>query len=155
MNKMVSVAVASDHAGFAIKQQIIEYLKNSGYHYRDFGTDSDDPSDYPDFAHPVANAVEKGEFTYGIVACGSGNGVNMVVNKHQGIRSGLCWNKEIAGIVRRHNNANICALPGRFISKEEALEIVEEFLTTEFEGGRHKRRVGKIALKNKKSEGFC
>jgi ribose 5-phosphate isomerase B len=149
MNKSISVAIASDHAGFSVKQQIIEYLRNEGYQYKDFGAKSEDPSDYPDFAHPVAEAVEKGEFTFGVVACGSGNGVNMVVNKHQGIRSALCWNKDVASIVRRHNDANICALPGRYVSGAEALEIVREFLNTGFESGRHQRRVDKIAVKNR------
>jgi ribose 5-phosphate isomerase B len=148
MNKTIKIAVGSDHAGFNIKQQIKDYLQKEGYTLKDFGAYSDDPSDYPDFAHPVASAVENGEFTYGIVVCGSGNGVNMVVNKHQGIRSALCWNKDIAHIVRLHNNANICALPGRYIDENEAKEIVDEFLKTEFEAGRHQRRVNKISLKD-------
>jgi ribose 5-phosphate isomerase B len=149
MDKTITIALGADHAGFKIKQQIKEYLQMKGYSFKDFGANSDEPSDYPDFAHPVACAVEKGEFTYGIVVCGSGNGVNMVVNKYQGIRSGLCWNKEMAHIVRHHNDANICTLPGRFINEDEAREIVDEFLNTEFEGGRHLRRINKMSLKNR------
>lgn len=140
--------MGSDHAGYYIKQQVIDYLRKQDYILHDFGAYSDDDTDYPDYAHPVASAVEKGEFDFGIVVCGSGNGVNMVVNKHQGIRSALCWKKEIAYIVRLHNNANICALPGRYLKKKEAVEIVDVFLNTEFEGGRHLGRINKIALKN-------
>jgi ribose 5-phosphate isomerase B len=148
MNKNVSIAIGSDHAGFDLKQIVKEYLQENHFDFHDFGTYSPDPSDYPDFAHKVAESVEKGKYTLGIVVCGSGNGVNMVVNKHPGIRSALCWKKEVAHIVRRHNDANICALPGRYINKEEALEIIREFLNTEFEGGRHIRRINKIPYKN-------
>lgn len=148
MTKRISIALGSDHAGFSIKNRIIEYLKVNGYDIHDFGAFSDDSSDYPDYAHPVANAVENGKFEFGVVVCGTGNGVNIVVNKHQGIRSALCWMKEIARLVRLHNNANICALPGRFISGEEAVEIVDEFLNTGFEGGRHIHRINKISLPN-------
>ncbi len=149
MQKDINIAVGSDHAGFIIKQHIVEYLRNNGYKFHDFGTYSEKAADYPDFAHPVATEVEKGTFDYGIVVCGSGNGVNMVVNKHQGIRSALCWKKEIANIVRLHNDANICALPGRYLSKKEAIEIIEVFLNTGFEGGRHKQRISKISLRKK------
>lgn len=151
----MTFAIGSDHAGYAIKQKIKEHLNEKGYKIKDFGAFSEEASDYPDFAHPVANAVENMEFTYGIVVCGSGNGVNMVVNKHEGIRSALCWNKEVAHIVRLHNNANICALPGRFINEDEAIEIVDEFVKTDFEGGRHLRRVNKIGRKDNPESFFC
>ncbi len=145
MHKNVKIAIGSDHAGFHIKKSVIEYFNNKeGYEIKDFGTYSDKISDYPDYAHAVADEVEKGNHKFGIVICGSGNGVNMTANKHQGIRSALCWNREVAGIVRKHNDANICALPGRFVSGTEAIEIVEEFMNTGFEGGRHLIRVNKI-----------
>ena len=148
----MTFALGSDHAGYATKQRIKEYLKEKGFKIKDFGAFSEESSDYPDFAHPVASAVENGEFTFGIVACGSGNGVNMVVNKHEGIRSALCWNKEIAHIVRLHNDANICALPARYITMDEAIEIVDEFIKTGFEGGRHVRRISKIARKDNRED---
>ncbi len=151
MHKEINVAAGSDHAGFYIKQYIIEYFnKKEGYKIKDFGTYSDEPSDYTDYAHAVADEVEKGAYEFGIVICGSGNGVNMAANKHRGIRSALCWNKEIARIVRLHNDANICALPGRYLERNEAIDIVEEFLNTAFEGGRHQRRVKKINPLKKK-----
>jgi ribose 5-phosphate isomerase B len=148
MNKKISVAIGSDHAGFSLKQLVIEFLKENQIMFHDFGTYTEDPSDYPDFAHKVAASVEKEEYRFGIVVCGSGNGVNMVVNKYQGIRSALCWRKDVAYIVRRHNDANICALPGRFITRQEAVDIIDVFLKTEFEGGRHLRRINKIPYKN-------
>ncbi len=148
MKKKVSIALGSDHAGFKTKEKIKDYLHENNYAFHDFGTTSEDASDYPDFAHKVASTVEKKEYSLGIVVCGSGNGVNMVVNKYPGIRSALCWKKEIASIVRRHNDANICAIPGRYIDVKEALEIVGEFLNSEFEGGRHLRRINKIPYKN-------
>jgi len=147
MEKSKIIAIASDHAGFETKQDIISFLKELKYDCKDFGTHSDESSDYPDFIHPLAKAIEKKEFFKGIVLCGSGNGVNMTVNKYQGIRSALCWNKEIAELSRKHNDANVCALPARFISKEEAIEIVKVFLTTDFEGGRHQKRIDKIPIK--------
>lgn len=150
MDKNVNIALGSDHAGFYIKQHIIEYFEKKGLDHHDFGSYSDDITDYPDFAHPVAGSVEKGEFTFGIVVCGSGNGVNMVVNKYQGIRSALCWKKEVAHVVRLHNDANVCALPGRYITKEEAVSIVDEFINTRFEGGRHVKRINKIPVMDKK-----
>lgn len=151
MHKKINVAAGSDHAGFYIKQYIIEYFnKKEGYEIKDFGTYSDEPSDYPDYAHAVADEVEKGAYEFGIVICGSGNGVNIAANKHHGIRSALCWNKEIARIVRLHNDANICALPGRYLERDEAIDIVEEFLNTPFEGGRHQQRVNKISPLKKK-----
>ena len=141
------VAICCDHAGYETKLAVIEYLKSQGIAYRDFGTDSTDSCDYPDFAHPCAEAVEKGECYPGIGICGSGEGINMTLNKHQDIRSALCWIPEIAKLARQHNNANVLAMPGRFISNDEAIEIVKTFLNTEFEGGRHQRRIDKIPVK--------
>ncbi|TVR71676.1 MAG: ribose 5-phosphate isomerase B [Marinilabiliales bacterium] len=146
MPENIRLALGSDHAGFKVKQTVIDHLKKHGYSYRDFGAYSEDASDYPDFAHPVAQAVESGEYDFGIVVCGSGNGVNMVVNKHSGIRSALCWNSDVARVVRLHNDANICALPGRYIDGEQATEIVKVFLNTGFEGGRHLHRINKIPV---------
>ncbi len=138
------IAVGSDHAGFKIKQKVVDYLGKKDLQYHDFGTHSEDAADYPDFAHQVAKAVINGDYDFGIVVCGSGNGVNMVVNKYRGIRSALCWNKDVANIVRLHNDANICALPGRYITGAEAIDIIDVFLNTGFEGGRHLRRINKI-----------
>ena len=126
---------------------VIDYLKSNGINYIDFGTDSEASCDYPDFAHPCAEAVESGRCYPGIGICGSGEGINMTLNKHQGIRSALCWIPEIARLARQHNDANVLALPGRFISNEEAIEIVKTFLDTPFEGGRHQRRIDKIPVK--------
>ena len=141
------LAIVSDHAGFYLKEKLLKYLIGEKYEVRDMGTDSDENVDYPDFGHPLANVVCSGEYDLGISICGTGNGINMVVNKHPGIRSALCWNEEISRLARAHNDANICALPGRFISESEAYLIVRTFLSTEFEGGRHRRRVDKISLK--------
>ena len=140
------IAIASDHAGYPMKLSLIEYLKNKGYEITDLGTDSPDDVDYPDFGHPLAEAVESGTFSRGISLCGSGNGINMVTNKHQGIRGALCWSEDISSWARKHNNANVCSLPARFIDFEEAKRIVDRFLNTEFEGGRHETRIGKIPL---------
>ena len=142
----MKIAIASDHAGFAYKQQLIEYLQARGHLVTDFGTHSPDSMDYPDTAHPLAAAVESGAHDRGIVLCGSGNGISMTVNKHQGIRCALCWNMELADLARRHNDANVLGLPARFIAYEEACHIVDVFLATPFEGGRHQRRVAKIPL---------
>lgn len=139
------IPIGADHAGFSLKEELISYLKNIGYELKDFGCYSEDSIDYPDYAHPVAEMVENNPGMLGIIICGSGNGINMTANKHQGIRSALCWKKEIAQLAREHNNANIIALPARFISTEEAIEMVDTFLTTSFEGGRHQRRVDKIS----------
>lgn len=139
------IPIGADHAGFQLKSEIIDYLKDKGYTVEDFGCYSEESIDYPDFGHPVASKVEETEGTLGILICGSGNGINMTANKHQGVRSALCWKKEIAQLAREHNDANIIALPARFITTQEALEMVEIFLNTPFEGGRHQRRVGKIA----------
>jgi ribose 5-phosphate isomerase B len=144
---MEIIAMSCDHAGYEYKEFIKIKLEEKKYKIQDFGTNSTESVDYPDFAHPMASAVETRQAEFGISICGSGNGINMTVNKHQEIRSALCWNTEIAELARRHNNANVCALPARFISKEKALEIIEIFLKTEFEGGRHQKRIDKIPLK--------
>ncbi|MFA6950227.1 MAG: ribose 5-phosphate isomerase B [Lentimicrobiaceae bacterium] len=144
-NKEKSLALASDHAGFPLKNFLADKLKESGYKYHDFGTYTTDSVDYPDFAHKLGSAVNKGEFERGIAVCGSGNGVNMVVNKYPNVRGALCWNSEQASLTRQHNNANVLSLPGRFIEFDEAWKAVELFLNTEFEGGRHQRRVDKIS----------
>lgn len=145
--KKNKLAIVSDHAGYILKEQLLGYLLKEQYSVKDFGCFSEEVVDYPDYGHPLANAVATGEFDMGISICGTGNGINMVVNKHPGIRSALCWNEEIARLARAHNDANICALPGRFISESEACLIVKTFLNTDFEGGRHKRRIDKISLK--------
>ncbi len=142
-----SIAIACDHAGFETKEVLVAWLQERGHEVKDFGTYSSESSDYPDFAHPMADAVEKGLFDLGISLCGSGNGINMVANKHQGIRSALCWLPELASLAKQHNNANVCSIPARFVSIDEAKAIVDAFLTAEFEGGRHQRRIDKIPLK--------
>lgn len=144
--EMKRIAIGCDHAGFPYKDNIIELLRSRGIEVEDFGTNSTDSVDYPDFVHPVARQVEGGNVDLGIVLCGSGNGVAMTVNKYAGIRAAICWKEELAVLARTHNNANVLALPVRFISREEALSIVNSFLESEFEGGRHARRVGKIPL---------
>lgn len=145
----LKIAVTNDHAGFELKNAIVEYLKKQQPLYlQDFGCQSPESCDYPDFAHPMALAIEKGETDYGISICGTGNGISMVMNKHQGIRAALCWNEEIARLARFHNDANVLSLPARFITKKEALKMIDVFFKTEFEGGRHKRRIEKIPLKS-------
>ncbi len=139
------IPIGSDHAGFELKSKLIEYLSKKGYEMKDFGCFSSESIDYPDFGHPVAEFIEQNQGVKGIVICGSGNGINMTVNKHQGIRSALCWCKEIAELARLHNDANIIALPARFVAEALAIEMVDVFLNTQFEGGRHQRRVEKIA----------
>jgi len=143
MNKGLKIAIGADHAGFDYKQSLIDAL--NGNEVKDFGTYSDASADYPDFAHPVALGVESGDFDFGILVCGSGNGVAMSANKHQGIRAAICWNEELAERARSHNDANIVCIPARHISMELAKQIVEIFLSTAFEGGRHANRVNKIA----------
>ncbi|MFM8596701.1 MAG: ribose 5-phosphate isomerase B [Flavobacteriales bacterium] len=138
------IPIGCDHAGFQTKQAIIKHLIALGHEVKDYGCYSEDSIDYPDYAHPVAEHVEKNPGTLGILLCGSGNGISMTANKHQQIRSALCWKKEIAELARQHNDANILTLPARFISVEEALQMVDVFLNTPFEGGRHANRVGKI-----------
>lgn len=142
-----TIPIGCDHAGFELKQEIIKHLKNKGFEVKDFGTFTTDSIDYPDYGHPVAEMVESNSDMIGIVICGSGNGINMTVNKHQGIRSALCWNKEIAALARQHNNANIIALPARFITVSEGIEMVDVFFSTTFEGGRHQNRIDKIPCK--------
>ena len=144
---MKKIALASDHAGFELKEKIEKYLINKGFEVFDFGTHSEESVDYPDFVHPLAQAVENGQYDLGFIICGSGNGVAITANKHQGIRAGYCWNEEIARQARMHNDANICALPGRFIAFNYARVIVDAFLSAQFEGGRHERRVKKIPVK--------
>ncbi|MCB0677534.1 MAG: ribose 5-phosphate isomerase B [Saprospiraceae bacterium] len=142
---MKTIAIGCDHAGFPYKDPIVELLRSEGIEVLDFGTDSTDSVDYPDFVHPVAEQVESGKADLGVVICGSGNGVAMTANKHQGIRAALCWTEEIAALARQHNDANVIALPARFVSQELALQMVKTFVRTDFEGGRHGRRVNKIA----------
>lgn len=142
-----TIALASDHAGFKKKQVIIRFLEENGIPYKDFGCYSDDSCDYPDYAHAIAESIDSGEYEIGITSCGSGQGISITANKHQNVRSGLCWNTEIGTLAKEHNNANICALPARFISDEEAIAIVKAFLTAEFQGGRHAERIAKIPLK--------
>jgi ribose 5-phosphate isomerase B len=138
------VPIGADHAGFELKQTVVKHLQEKGFEVKDFGTHSVDSIDYPDFGHPVADMVEANPGMLGIVICGSGNGINMTVNKHKGIRSALCWTTEITRLARQHNNANILALPARFITEAAALEMVDTFFSTEFEGGRHQNRINKI-----------
>ena len=143
----MKIGLASDHAGFALKQFVKSYLTGKGTEFEDFGTYSEESCDYPDFAHPCAQAVEQGECYPGIAVCGSGEGINITLNKHQGIRSALCWRLAVARLARQHNDANVLAMPGRFVTDEEAIDMVEAFLTTPYEGGRHQRRIDKIPVK--------
>ncbi|MFC2186632.1 ribose 5-phosphate isomerase B [Peijinzhouia sedimentorum] len=141
---MKKIAIGGDHAGFEYKQKLISQLSGMGYNITDFGPSSDASVDYPDYIHPMASSVEAGENVLGIAICGSGNGVAMTANKHKAIRAALCWNKDLAALARQHNDANIICIPSRFVSFETALEMVTTFLTVEFEGGRHQKRVDKI-----------
>lgn len=143
---MKPIALCSDHAGHGLKAVIEGYLEAREIPYKDFGTHSEESCDYPDFAHPAALAVESGECGLGIGICGTGNGISMTLNKHQGIRAALCWNQDIARLARQHNDANILTLPARFIDEVTAIQIVDTFLDTEFEGGRHQRRIDKIPV---------
>lgn len=140
------IALASDHGGYELKEAVKAYLNAQGAETKDYGCNSKDSCDYPDFAHPCAAAVEAGEYDFGVCICTTGNGISMVANKHQGVRAALCWDVRIAELARQHNNANILSMPAGFISKELGLAITEKFFTTDFEGGRHERRVGKIAI---------
>lgn len=142
----LKVAMCSDHAGYGLKGAIKAHLSAAGIEFEDFGTHSEESCDYADFAHPCATAVESGRCYPGIAICGSGNGIGMTLNKHQGIRAALCWTVELARLARQHNDANVLVLPARFIPQELALDIVDAFLSTEFEGGRHARRVAKIPV---------
>ena len=144
---MKKLGIACDHAGYEMKEFLVGYLAAKGYEMTDFGTHSEESIDYPDFGHALAEAIESGELKRGIGLCGSGEGMAMTLNKHQSIRAGLCWKAEIAALTRPHNDANVVVLPARFISNDEAMAIVDAFLNTEFEGGRHVRRVEKIACK--------
>lgn len=142
----MKIGIANDHAGYELKLKLVDFFKQRGFECKDFGSNTSDSVDYPEFGHNLALAVEKGEVDLGISICGTGNGINITANKHQGIRSALCWNKEISKLARLHNDANICALPARFITPEEAYEVVDAFVTTPFEGGRHLQRINKIPL---------
>lgn len=139
------IAIGSDHAGFEYKEDVISFLEGKGFPFNDFGTHSKDSVDYPDFAHPVANAVEKQEAAFGILICGSANGVAITANKHQGIRAAICWGEELAKLSRQHNNANIICIPARFVREGDVEKMLAIFMSTSFEGGRHASRVDKIA----------
>lgn len=141
------IVIAADHAGYHLKEKIKDHLLRLGLEVKDLGTGSDQSVDYPDFGHALANEIESGNFTYGISICGSGNGINMTANKHQSIRSAICWSEEIARLARFHNDANICALPARFIDEELAIKMIDIYLNTGFEGGRHINRIKKIPCK--------
>ncbi len=142
----MKIAIGCDHAGFPYKDAIRQLLESQGHQVTDFGTDSTDSVDYPDFVHPVAQAIEDQKATHGVLICGSGNGVAITANKHQKIRAAVCWNTDLATLARQHNDANVVCLPARFVSKKTALDIVNAFMTAEFEGGRHARRVSKISV---------
>lgn len=139
------IAIGSDHAGYDHKEELISFLEAKDLPYHDFGTHSKDSVDYPDFAHPVAEAVEKGKAAFGILLCGSANGVGITANKHKGVRAAICWGEELVKLAREHNDANVICIPARFVREGDAEKMVQLFMTTEFEGGRHKRRVEKIA----------
>lgn len=141
-----TVGIASDHAGFALKQFVKKYLEEKGYKYKDYGTLTEESCDYSDFGHALARGIEQGEVYPGIAICGSGEGINMTLNKHQSIRAGLCWIPEIAHLIRQHNNANVLVMPGRFIDEATARQIMDEYFATDFEGGRHQRRIDKIPV---------
>ena len=140
------IALASDHAGYGLKQQVQSFLERNGAEVKDFGCYSMDSCDYPDYAHPLATAVECEEVDYGVVICSTGNGITMTANKHQGVRAALCWEPRLAELARQHNNANVLGLPANFIPAPMAIDIVRVFFQTDFEGGRHERRVNKIAI---------
>lgn len=142
---ILKIAVGADHAGFELKEHLKKWLERNGYPLKDFGTFNVESADYPDFAHPVADAVEKKEFDLGLLLCGSANGVAITANKHQGVRAALCWIEEVAALARQHNDANIVCIPARFVSHEVAEKILDRFLHSSFEGGRHERRVSKIS----------
>lgn len=141
----MTIAIGNDHAGTDYKNAIVNYLKDKGHQVKNFGTDDNESVDYPDFVHPVASAVADKSADFGIIICGSGNGASMTANKHQEVRAALCWTKEIAALAREHNDANILSIPARFTSMPQSVEMVNTFLNTAFEGGRHQRRVDKIA----------
>lgn len=145
MSKLIGMA--ADHAGYELKEALKPVLAELGYEVKDFGTHSTESMDYPDVAHPLAAGIENGELCCGIAICGSGNGISMTINKHKGVRAALCWTTELAALARQHNDANVLSLPARFIPQELAVEIVKTYLSTDFEGGRHQRRVEKIDYK--------
>jgi ribose 5-phosphate isomerase B len=144
-NSSLPIAVGCDHAGFDYKTKIVPWLNQQGWQIHDFGTYSADSVDYPDYAHPAALSVEKGESAFGILICGTGNGVCMTANKHQGIRAGLCWATDVARLIRQHNNANIICIPARFTALAAAQDMIEAFMNTAFEGGRHQNRINKMS----------
>ncbi len=146
MNNTNIIPIASDHAGFELKEFLKEELSKQGYKFKDYGTFSTDSCDYPDFIHPLAKDINDGVYPLGLIMCGSGNGVQMTANKYLHVRCALCWIEEIASLARKHNDANIISLPARFITKEEGLKIATTFLNTDYEGGRHQRRVDKISM---------
>lgn len=139
-----TIALACDHAGFDKKQVIIKYFGEKGIQYKDFGCYSADSCDYPDFAHAIGKAIENGDYEIGITFCGSGQGISITANKHNNVRSAICWNAEIGALAKQHNDANICSIPARYVTEEETIAIVEAYLNAEFEGGRHARRIKKI-----------
>jgi len=142
----MTISIGNDHAGTDYKKAVVEHLEAKGHTVNNYGTDSKDSVDYPDFVHPVAKDVENKTVDFGIIICGSGNGANMTANKHQGVRSALCWTKEIVALARQHNNANVLSIPARFTAEQQVLEMVDTFLDTSYEGGRHERRVEKISV---------
>lgn len=142
---MPTLAIGADHAGFEYKEVLRKWLEKNGYKTKDFGTYNTESADYPDFAHPVAEAVEKKEFELGLLLCGSANGVAITANKHQGVRAAICWNEELAALARQHNDANVLCIPARYVTVEQAEKILDRFLHSSFEGGRHERRVSKIS----------
>jgi ribose 5-phosphate isomerase B len=144
---MKLIGLASDHAGYELKEFVKKWLEEKGLQYKDFGTYSTESCDYPDFAHPLGYAIEAGECYPGIAICGSGEGISITLNKHQGVRAALCWIPEIAHLARQHNDANVLVMPGRFINTDMASKIMEEFFNTTFEGGRHEKRIAKIPLR--------
>lgn len=141
------VGIASDHAGYELKEYLKPILEDMGYDVRDYGTHSSESMDYPDVAHPLATDIENNNLSFGVAICGSGNGISMTLNKHQGVRAALCWTAELAALARKHNDANVLSLPARFISKDEAADILKAYIKADFEGGRHQRRVDKIPCK--------
>ena len=147
-NTNMTIAIGNDHAGTSYKFEIVNYLKNNGNEVLNFGTDNEDSMDYPDTIHPVAEAVESGKADLGIIICGSGNGAAMTANHHKKIRAALCWNNELAALARQHNNANILSIPARFVSLDDSIEFVKTFINTDFEGGRHQKRIDKIPTDN-------
>jgi ribose 5-phosphate isomerase B len=144
-DQALPVAIGSDHAGYAYKEELISYLEGKGWKVKDVGAHSTDAADYPDFAHPVAKAVEREQAAFGILVCGTGNGVAITANKHQGIRAAICWGEELARLARAHNNANVLCVPARFVDQNVACQMLDVFIATPFEGGRHENRVRKIA----------